>query len=127
MGFSCTIKAGNVDLTSFVDGVINGQLLDLAPNTVGATDAPYRLEDLRAEVQACAYGDKYREPAQDCFKELQRMAKANLKSLEPKRHCDNCTCPEIAPINRPDGWSIEAIERLLAIDPKIITYVSGGW
>lgn len=122
MSFSCTIKQGKKDLTKLNGGVISCGLFDLAPNTADATEAPYRLSDLRQVVANCGYGAKLKEAAQDAFRVLQSMVYDNLESLKPC-HCDTCTCEEVAP----EGWSKKACQDFLQIDPKAITYLDGGW
>lgn len=126
MSFGCTIKAGNTKLTGFDDDTkIHYQLMGLAPNGSYATDAPYRLDDLRSVVAGCTYGDRLKDAAQDCFRELQSMAAANLASLTEPSHCESCTCGRTR--KDPTGWSAEDIEAFLKIDPNTVTYISGGW
>lgn len=127
MGFSCTIKQGKKEITGSAndDKPINYQLFGLAPNSPNSTDAPHRLNDLRSVVAACAYGDRLKEAAQDCFTQLQRMAEENLMSLAKENHCETCSCASEP--NIPDGWSAEDIKRFLKINPKTITYLKGGW
>lgn len=125
MGFSCTIKSGDKDLTKYQGGVINSQLLDLGPNNTGATEAPYSVSDFRQVVKNCRYGTQLNAAAQDCFRELQRMVLENLQALTPPKHCETCLCdnPEIIP----KWWSADALRALLAIDACTITYVQGGY
>ena len=124
MGFSCTIKAGKKDLTTYEKGPINCQLLNLGPNSSGSTDAPYRVSDFRSVVLDAKYADKYPEIAQDAFRQLQAMAAANLDSLKQDKHCETCSCD--LPDRVPSGWSIEACKELLDIDAKTVTYIDGG-
>lgn len=125
MGFSCTIKAGKVDLTKFDKGPIHHSLLGLGPNTDGATPAPYRVTDFREVVQRCIYGTRLKDAAQDAFRTLQAMAKANLESLKQEKHCESCTCdlPDI----KPEWWDPDSCRRLLEIDPSTITFMEGSW
>lgn len=123
MSFSCTIKTKTQDLTE--QDIISYGLFGLGPNTLESTDAPCRLEDFRAEVSNCKYGDEFPKAARDCFKALQMMARANLESVKRNsNHCETCTCPDHI---IPKGWDTAAIERLLEIDPEDVVYVSGGY
>lgn len=122
MGFSCTIMIKGRDLTKYEGGEISCKLFGLGPNGSEQTSAPYRLEDFRDIVCRSVYGDKLKEAAQDSFRALQAMAKDNLNSLKPN-HCGTCSCGEEVPF----GWSKEAIEKLLSINPNDITYLSGGY
>ena len=115
MGFSCEIRQGK-------KAIGYSYLYYLAPSSSDDTDAPYRQEDLRRVVSMCVYGHKLKEAAQDAFKELQEMVRANVNSLKPC-HCDTCACEE----ETPRGWKREVCQEFLDIDPKTITYLSGGY
>lgn len=125
MSFSCTIKAGRKDLTKYDGGQIHSQLLGLAPNTEGATDAPYRLNDIRYAVANCRYGDRLHQAASDCFAAMQGMLRTNIESLLLPPHCETCTCGQKS--TAPIGWDLTEVLAFLAIDPKDITYIHGGW
>jgi len=125
MGFSCTIKSNGKDITAFEKGPIHHKLLDLGPNGGSATDAPYRVSDFRDVVSNCVYGDRLKEAAQDAFRQMQAMAKANLDSLKEEKHCETCVC-ELKE-TKPEWWDAESLKALLAIDPKTITYMHGGY
>lgn len=125
MGFSCTIKAGNKDLTNFEKGPIHHQLLGLGPNGPSATPAPYRVNDFRDIVINCVYGDRLKEAAQDSFRSLQEMARENLRSLKQEPHCETCTC-ELSEA-KPEWWNADSLRSLLEIDPETITYMRGGY
>jgi hypothetical protein len=125
MSFSCTIKTKNKDLTKYPNGIIHCQLLDLGPNYQDATDAPYSVSDFRKVVLGCQYGDRLKDAAVDCFKELQSMARENLKSLEEEKHCETCDCKREK--KKPVGWSVEALNNLLSIDADTITFIRGGY
>lgn len=125
MGFSCTIKAGTKDLTKFDGGEIHYSLLGLGPNGGYATEAPYRVEDFRSAITRCTYGTKLKEAAIDCFREIQMMAKLNLESLKPEKHCETCSCHSVESV--PDGWSADDLRSILAIDANSITSVEGSW
>lgn len=120
MGFSCEIYQGRKSLTD--NDFISYKLFDLAPSNSEHSDAPYRLEDLRAMVSDCIYGSELPEAAQDCFRRLQSMVRSNLESLL-QCHCDTCKCPP----KKPRGWSVEAIKRLLSVDANTITRMHGGY
>lgn len=126
MGFSCSIYQGKKDLTSSpsTDGedVISYKLFGLGPSHPEDTEAPYSLSDFRSLVSGAEYADRLKDAAHDCFVQLQTMAKANLDSLQ-QHHCSTCTCPPV----RPRGWDIEAIKRLLGIDPNTIAKINGGY
>lgn len=121
MGFSCIIEVNGKEITGD-GGIIHNKLFDLGPSCSDDTDAPYRVEDLRAAVNLCHYGDKLKDAAVDTFKELQFMVKKNLESLTPS-HCHTCTCTT----KEPEGWSKEVCKKFLEIDPKTITYLYGGY
>lgn len=125
MSFSCEIKAGDKDLTNVETGSISGGLFGLGPSGSSEDLAPYFVCDFRDVVARCVYGDRLKDAAQDCFIEIQRMAKANLESISSSAHCETCSCPKIE--RKPDGWSAKALRALLAIDPNEITYVKGSW
>lgn len=120
MGFSCDIKQGKKSLTA--KDFISYKLFGIGPSNSNDTDAPYRIEDMRSMVAECVYGDRLKEAAQDCFRSLQEMARRNLESLH-RHHCDTCACPSEVP----SGWSVEYINRLLSVDPKTVTSMSGGY
>lgn len=123
MGFSCEIWQGDKKLTGWEkEDVIHPQLMGYGPNYSEASDAPYRCNDLRDIVCSARYADRLPEAAQDCFRALQAAMKVNLDSLV-NCHCSTCTCPDDEPI----GWSVEEIKKVLAIDPKTITSISGGY
>jgi hypothetical protein len=125
MSFSCTIKAGNKDLTKFEGGELHSQLFGLGPNGSYATEAPHRMVDFWGVIKDCLYGNRLPAAAQDCFRTLQSMAKENLESLSPEKHCE--TCSRNSERRQPTGWSVEAIETLLSIDASEITFVEGSW
>jgi len=120
MGFSCSIYQGEKSLTG--DDTISYKLFGLAPSNSSDTDAPYRVDNLRYIICSYHYADRLPEAAQDCFRALQAALRANLESLK-KCHCETCSCPDEEPI----GWSVEAIKKVLAIDPKTITEITGGY
>jgi hypothetical protein len=122
MSFSCTIRQGKKDLTSFKNGVISSGLFGLAPNSGDDTYAPHSLSDIRQVVNNSSYAHSHKPAAIDCFITIQQMIEENLDSLD-NCHCDTCTCePE-----KPSGWSVEEIKKVLEIDAAKITSVSGGW
>ena len=125
MSFSCTIKTGERDFTDFDEGPIHSQLLGLGAHCVGDDESPYSVSDFRSAVADCVYGDRLKDAAQDCFRQLQRMAKENLESIVERPHCDTCACETKE--RDPKGWSAEALRALLAIDPNTVTYLSGGY
>lgn len=126
MGFRCTIKAGNKDLTDFDKGPIHSQLLGLGPSGSDEFgDAPYQVEDFRKVVVGCRYGNRLKDAAQDCFRTLQGMARANLAYLQPEPHCETCKC--VLPEKKPFWWGADKLRALLAIDAETITFVDGGW
>lgn len=122
MGFSCEIFQGKDNLAGGEPEFISYKLFGLGPSHPDDTEAPYSLSDFRSAVSGAEYADRLKEAAQDCFSQLQMMAKANLDALE-NRHCDSCTCPT----KTPKGWSLAAISRLLSIDATSITKISGGY
>lgn len=126
MGFSCSIYQGKKDLTSSPstggDGAVSYKLFGLGPSHPEDTEAPYGLSDFRSVVSSAEYADRLKDAAQDCFLTLQTMAQANLASLN-QHHCHTCTCQPV----KPKGWDVEAIKRLLEIDPKTITKINGGY
>lgn len=120
MSFGCTIMAGKEEITA--EDFVGRSLFRLGPSRYEHTDAPYTRNDFCHVVASCRYGDKHKEAAQDAFRELQAMAKDNLDSLR-EIHCCTCKCEPKKPI----GWDRKILERLLAIDPKKITYLYGGY
>lgn len=122
MSFSCTIKQGKKDLTSYKSGLISPGLFGLAPNCNDDTGALYRLTELRDVVSRCAYGHICKEAAQDCFKSLQSLVRENVEYLIPC-HCETCKCKPVIPT----GWGGEPVELFLSIDPDSITSIEGGY
>ncbi len=121
MGFSCEIFQGSKNLTK--DDFIHYQLLGLGPNNAEATEAPYRVSDFRSVVSSASYADRLKDAAQDCFRQLQHMAKANLDSLEAHHDCPCCKCPP----KEPQWWSVESLKNLLSVDATTITKIHGGY
>lgn len=123
MSFSCGIFQGKKKLAGYdKNDPIHAQLLGYGPNCQNDTEAPYRVSDLRDIISSACYADELEKAAQDCFRRLQVALRENLNSLK-QCHCDTCSCPD----NQPDGWSVEEINRVLAIDLKTITRISGGY
>ena len=120
MSFSCSIFQNGKDIAN--DKIIHAQLYGLGPSNSDDEDAPFSLDDFRSVVANFPYAGSHKLAAQDCFKKLQRMAKANLESLK-KCHCETCTCSDTVP----EGWSTEAVKRLIEIDASTITKVAGGY
>lgn len=119
MGFGCQIilKDGTSLTSAFGDdGKIQYQLLGLGANTSEATPSPWRVSHFR-DVVACGIDPE------ETMKELQQMGRDNLNSLIPHPDCPSCECEAIDP----EGWSVEKIERLLAIDPDKVKSIKGGY
>jgi len=127
MSFSCTIKAGEKELTKWREGPIHSQLLGLGPNTENATPAPFRVTDLRDVVCKCVYGDRLPDAARDCFRVLQSMVAENLASLKEEPHCDKCKCFADSAEKEPEWWDADACRRFLAINADEITFVQGSY
>ena len=122
MSFSCTRMQGKKDLASVKNGIISSGLFGLAPNSGDDTDAPHRLSDIRQFINDSSYAHSHKPAAIDCFIVIQQMIEENLDSLN-NCHCNTCSCePE-----KPRGWSVEEIKKVLEIDATTITSVSGEW
>lgn len=105
-------------------GDINSQMFGLGPSGwPGDTPCPNSVEDMRRRWADYPYTDKFEGAARDAVASIQAMASQNLESLKPHHECPACACPAVVP----KGWSVEDIDRLLAIDLSTVWRAGGGW
>ena len=101
----------------------NKQMLGLGYDSTDSSPSPYSLQEIRIAWSQVPYKDKCKEAAVDAFNAVRRMVSTNLNSLKKKHECPCCTCEEAAPF----GWSVEEINKVLAIDPEKVWRAGGGW
>ena len=101
---------------------INSQMLWLGANSYECTRSMYSVNELRSAWSSFRYKEKCEDAARDAVMEIQKLARQNKFCLIP-RHCKTCTCPTV----KPDGWSVEEIDKLLSVDPSEVWRAGGGW
>lgn len=125
MSFSwwCVDRSGN-DL--FKEYGVHYQALGLGPNNPDATEAPHRVSNIRAAFTDFSYADKFEDAARDAIALVQQMARANRESLKSEPHCPSCRCAGVGTYRTPHYWSVESIDRLLAIPLERVWRCGGG-
>jgi hypothetical protein len=108
--WSCYDQDGN-DL--FLEYHVTRGAWNLGPSRFGDTQAPHGQEDFRALWRLWTAGPVGEYVARGLMEITQEWARQNAESLLREPHCETCTCP-CCP-GEPDGWSIDEINRLLAI------------
>ncbi len=100
----------------------NSQMLGLGYDSQESTPSPYSLQEIRIAWSQVPYKANCKEAAVDAFNIVRRMIGTNLNSINKMHDCPNCKC-EVKPL----GWSVDEINRVLAVDPDKVWRAGGGW
>lgn len=130
-GIPSCIKVGNMSFFWWIEDKegndllagCNKQMIGLGYNHEPDTGSPFSVFDIRQRWAQSPYKDKLADAARDGFLEVQQMLRNNLESLKPHHDCPCCSCQSKVPV----GWSVDEINKVLAIDPTKVWRAGGGW